>query len=639
MTPESQDKINPHLLSVSRFIVTRDGGYAYDQKFQIGVNIIRGDNGTGKSTIMDLLYYALGAELTDWTAQQLRCKETIVEVLFNYKTFCLKREITETGKAAMQIFEGGINEALSNQEGWYRFPNARNKDTYSYSQKIFDLLSLPSHKTDDSKNLTIHQIMRLLYVDQLTDATKLLKDEKKFDNATIRRAIGEYLLGIDDLEIHNLRQDLIAANTRFDAVNSELRAIYKFLGASDSLIRKEQLVSEITSINQEIESLEKERKSVRSQKLEDLAEGQRQRAIDLVQEVEILSAEITKAEERKSEINIEIIDSRFFISSLESRKNAIEQSRITSANIGELIFKYCPACLSPLEDHKDDNHCVLCKTDLSENSRHYSYIQMTNEINFQIKESSYLLEEYLKEVNAITSKLPALYMRLQQLKSEYSDISSNVDALDASLSEIGSKIGYNKSQIAHINEKIKLADNVDYLISQKESENSAMASLREKILLLEEMNKNRVSEVYSGIECIAKKLISSDGGYEQVFDNPEEVSFNFQHDKMFVNGKSKYSASSMVIMKNSIRAAIFIQSVFDAMSRVPRFIMLDNIEDKGMTHDRSQNFQRKLVEQCDSLTADYQIIFTTSMIDPDLNKSDYVVGPFYKKGQHTLSFG
>jgi hypothetical protein len=40
---------------------------------------------------------------------------------------------------------------------------------------------------------------------------------------------------------------------------------------------------------------------------------------------------------------------------------------------------------------------------------------------------------------------------------------------------------------------------------------------------------------------------------------------------------------------------------------------------------------------CDELENDYQLIFTTSMIDPKLDKSEYVVGPHYKKGEHTLA--
>ena len=118
--------------------------------------------------------------------------------------------------------------------------------------------------------------------------------------------------------------------------------------------------------------------------------------------------------------------------------------------------------------------------------------------------------------------------------------------------------------------------------------------------------------------------------------NPD-ILFDFARDKMAVNGRSKFSASSMVVMKNAIRIAIYLHCINDENARLPRFMLLDNIEDKGMTEPRSQNFQRQLVTMCDELSTDYQLIFTTSMIDPDLDKSDYVVGPFYRKGEHTLN--
>ena len=185
---------------------------------------------------------------------------------------------------------------------------------------------------------------------------------------------------------------------------------------------------------------------------------------------------------------------------------------------------------------------------------------------------------------------------------------------------------------------MKMVDQVENLIERKSRSNARIGDLTEKLKMLEELTKNRYDLVYSNIERISAEFIKSDGGYEKVFENPDEVSFDFSRDKMAINGRSKFSASSMVIMKNSIRVAIFIESVMDKMTRLPRFLLMDNIEDKGMMAPRSQNFQRLLVEKCDELENDYQLIFTTSMIDDGLNNSDYVVGPFYKKGEHTLVF-
>ncbi len=393
MPYNSSSRIIPTLF-VKRLIVTKGNGFVYDQRFKLGVNIIRGDNGTGKSTVIDLLYYGLGAEITDWTAEQELCDETIIEVMLNYKTLCLRREITETGKAAMFVYDGSSEQALEDSKSWFRYPNMRNRDTHSYSQQLFELMGLPSHQTDDSKNLTMHQILRLIYADQLTQTTKLLKEDKKFDNATIRRAIGEYLLGIDDLEAHNLRQELIRANASFDALQSELKAIYKFLGSDNAIITKENIRADIASRNQTIIELKKKRDGIRQKNIEVLSDEVKKKAKNISSELEALTKTTIALEDRASILSSEIVDSKLFLDSLMFRRSSIEQSMVTNTELGELVFKYCPSCLSPIEPGVDEGHCGLCRTDISHSQRHYSYIQMTNEMNFQIRETESLIGAY-----------------------------------------------------------------------------------------------------------------------------------------------------------------------------------------------------------------------------------------------------
>ena len=127
-----------------------------------------------------------------------------------------------------------------------------------------------------------------------------------------------------------------------------------------------------------------------------------------------------------------------------------------------------------------------------------------------------------------------------------------------------------------------------------------------------------------------------DGGYEIAFEEPEDVIFDFAKDKMFVNGRSKFSASSMVVMKNSIRFSIFSHAADDTYARLPNLILMDNIEDKGMREERSQNFQRHMVNVCGSIENEFQLIYTTSMIADEHEGTAMCVGPFYPKGCHTL---
>jgi hypothetical protein len=64
---------------------------------------------------------------------------------------------------------------------------------------------------------------------------------------------------------------------------------------------------------------------------------------------------------------------------------------------------------------------------------------------------------------------------------------------------------------------------------------------------------------------------------------------------------------------------------------------MDNVEDKGMEEIRSHNFQSLIVQASKTARYDHQIIFTTSMMNPDLDLEQYVVGPRYRHENKTLS--
>ncbi len=622
---------------VKRFSVRRGNQFVYDQTFKLGINIIRGDNTTGKSTIMDLMYFALGGELAEWTTEQSLCDETIIEVQLNYIPFCLRREIIATGKSSMYFFDGVMEIALADATKWYRYPIVRSQRVLSYSQKLFELLSLPSHKTDESKNLTMHQLLRLMYVDQLSETTKLLKEDKKYDNISLRRAIGEYLLGSDNLEAHNVRQEIIEANSRFDKAKAELKAIYKIFGSTSSILRESQIDNEIRLIEDEIKSLEKKKADVRTENLENLNEEVKNLVESILMQIDSLSNEARNLRESNESLNTEIADTSLFIISLNQRLEALEQSKTSNSELGELVFKYCPACLTPISSHDSSRICGLCKEDLSDSERHYAYIQMANEIHFQKKESEQLLDDYHEQVDTNNTQLTAISRQISYLKTEHQELVSNLSYAESILSEIGCDIGYKKGMISSLEEKREMVSEVEKLIELKNRAQKDITRLGDILESLEATTKNRLEAVYSRIEEIAKEILHKDGGYETEFKRVENVTFDFGWDKMMVNGRSKFSASSMVVMKNSIRIAIFLHCINDRGSRLPRFLLLDNIEDKGMTAFRSQNFQRQLVSICDQLENDYQLIFTTSMIDPELDKSEYVIGPHYRKGEHTLS--
>ena len=71
--------------------------------------------------------------------------------------------------------------------------------------------------------------------------------------------------------------------------------------------------------------------------------------------------------------------------------------------------------------------------------------------------------------------------------------------------------------------------------------------------------------------------------------------------------------------------------------RYPRFILCDNMEDKGIEMVRAQNFQKLLVKYLSSFDMnDYQVIYTTSFIPAELNNNNFTVGEYYTESNPSL---
>lgn len=195
-----------------------------------------------------------------------------------------------------------------------------------------------------------------------------------------------------------------------------------------------------------------------------------------------------------------------------------------------------------------------------------------------------------------------------------------------------------EERIKNYDTKAKLVAAIEGLIEKKRLLNDSILNLAEDIKIKRGQTSTRRETVESRISEKTVELLKQDGGFEPAFNDAEVVMFDFGKDFMLVDGRSKFSASSETILKNSFHLAILLESLEDQTMRYPRLLLLDNTEDKGMNSDRSQNFQRVLVESLSNFdSTPYQVIMTTSMVDPELDKSALCVGPHYAKGMHTLN--
>lgn len=624
-------------LFVQRLSVTANGALVYDQKFRIGINIIRGENGSGKSTISDFIFFVLGGELREWKDAASRCNWVIAEVLINGELLTLRREVNAGAQAPVSIFWGSYEEAVvARPEQWALYPLRRSPHKEGFSQVLFRALGLPEVPGEEGSNITMHQVLRLLYSDQMSPVEKIFRKED-YDPALTREAVGNLLCGAYDADLYSAELRKREAEKELSDVSGELRSLFAVLGGVKHNLNAAWIEQEIRTLldaraktEQELASTQKDR----SEKQDNITHEEYER---IRGDILRLNKEIAKLEENLSLAKFEMADSIEFIGHCRESLRAIEDSQATLDTMGQIQFQHCPSCFSPVH-HVSPDTCPLCKTPKAEHMGANMH-RVKQELSFQIKESEELLRDKQKRLNDWSIELRKMRAERESFGNKLRFASENVmTESEQRIALLNQKIGYLDRQIEDVNEKGKIIHRIDMLTNKKADLSSEISRLSDDIQSRQKHLSTTRQSVYTKISETVKTILSKDLPREYDFANCESVLFSFKEDRVKVNGASLFSASSMVVLKNAFRVAFCIASTSERAMRYPRFGLFDNIEDKGMEPARSHNFQRIIVELSKGTDVAHQFILTTSMIAPELDAEEYVVGPFYTHENKTLQF-
>jgi hypothetical protein len=201
-------------------VVTKAGQRAYDEHFHAGVNIIRGvpgeGNSVGKSTIADLIFYGLGGDLTSWKDEAALCDLVIIEVRADGTSLTLRRQISQAALQPMSIYFGDFETSQrSGTDGWQVFPYTRHGDRESFTQVLFRVLGMPEVPAEAAANITMNQLLRLMYVDQMTPVDRIFRFDSR-DSPLRRQAVGDLLCGVFDDRIYPAQLRLREAESEYE---------------------------------------------------------------------------------------------------------------------------------------------------------------------------------------------------------------------------------------------------------------------------------------------------------------------------------------------------------------------------------------------------------------------------------------
>ena len=631
-------------LRLTRLVVMKDGLRAYDETFHIGVNIIRGvqgeGNSVGKSTISDLIFYGLGGDLTTWKDEAKLCDFTFAEVVVNGVHATLRREITEKARQPMAIFFGDFDAAqASGADGWQVYPYQRYQDRQSFTQVLFRLLDMPEVPAEAESNITMHQLLRLIYVDQMTPVDRIFRFEAK-DSALRRQAVGDLLCGVFDdriypaqLELRNLERDYEIATQQFTTLNRVLTRAGEGFNLDFVEGRHREVAAELVLTRGKIEELRMHRFSTDRP-------ADEQSIIDLLQrDLSKVNADLAYMRSSASELSYGIQDADLLIEETERTLVRLKQGEVALSAIGSISFIFCPSCLAEL-DEVEEGACKLCHRDLDPQASQARTARMRNELSMQLRESQQLQEGRRTEFSNLRSRITKIEAVRNSLAEEFVTLSKNyVTEADAQIDQLNGRVGYLERAREDIARERDLAQQLAELSERRSDLNARITERKESIAAWKQQKDRRQDGAYRLIAQNTANILSEDLLTEEEFTASSTVYFDFAEDRVAVNGKTGFSASSLTVLRNAFHLALHLSSCQSETFRYPRFLLMDNIEDKGMTEARSQNFQRMLVKLSSSLNVEHQIIFTTSMIDPSLDNDNYTIGEKYDFNNKSLKVG
>jgi hypothetical protein len=240
----------------------------YRCTFESGLNLIWGDLDSGKSSILNLIDFALGGKFGDLDNDEIKLygRSVVLEVSINQKVITLNRVLGDKVNL-IKVYEcsyANINDHYpllcsatsegQEPDGWV-------------SDILLDYLDIPKVKLKQSKykddsnssRLSFRDLMKLIHLKQKRVASDNLMDLANGPLFNRNVEVQKFVYGVHDDQLAQLNDEIKKEAEAFKALTSKAKSIDEFLSATNSKINSGEdavkLKVELEAIDEEIQLL------------------------------------------------------------------------------------------------------------------------------------------------------------------------------------------------------------------------------------------------------------------------------------------------------------------------------------------------------------------------------------------------
>lgn len=480
----------------------------YTVSFKDGFNLISGPTSTGKTSILEMIDYALGAQShKSYIEIGNSCTHVELVICIGNERFLIRRQLFDF-KA--EVIVSDWNEKKQKFLFYNRFEVDVPSNPRSLSSFLIEKLGLANFSIR-GQAFSFRDIFKYCYLKQTEIDNEDILDEKSWEKNFKRKATFQIVFKTYNEALEAYRKTLEERKAEEQELSIRLAGIQDFLKTLNIADTLE--CSQIKKrLQEEIASLQSDLRKAKVDKRVETEES-----LKLRKEIESLKNEIDTVLERKIAQTQYISKLRLlhnqYGSEIEKKKLAIDG--YIAFNAYEFLF--CPNCLKPLHKSTGLDTCCLCGAEKGTDS--------TEEV--------LLLK---KEVGSLTRKANQVLKQIEVEDREYDAIVRKESGLKRKLYE--AEIELQQLSADYINPQIEKIEYLNYEIGRK---NREAIDLQKNLQMFEEVDRYKqvisdkqaaINGLSASIKTLQKNSVSEDDLFTRLSSTFGDVLSAFQYPKL-----------------------------------------------------------------------------------------------------------
>lgn len=410
----------------------------YFVEFKPGLNYISGHTSTGKTSIFEMIDYALGAkEHKSYIEIGGSCSAVELEFLIGEERFLIRRKLFEfTQPAIIEIW----NDTKDKFVFYTRCEIAAPSNPQSLSAFLIEKFNLAETSISGDR-FSFRDLFKYSYLKQTEIDNEDIMHEKDWAHNLKRKATFEIIFNLFDAQLNSYKDTLKAKEKERDELVIKLQGIKDFLFSAE-LTDMTEYIRQSAALTKEIEQLKADLAAIKKNKgvNTSFSNGLRQRIVALK---EILKELAGKKADQQNYIN----KLRLLLNQYESEIEKRQLAKDGYFAFSQYEFIYCPNCLQPIQATSEmHDNCCLCGSEKDDSKSELLVLEKEikqirrklNELRKFVETEDGKLDELIREDQTCQKELAEVERELQHLYADYDN--PQLEQIELLNYEIGQKI-------------------------------------------------------------------------------------------------------------------------------------------------------------------------------------------------------